>query len=84
MPTVHKIKNIRFDNTFMLLNVDNMTYKIKLSDISSKLSKAADKMRNDYKISTSGYGIHWPQLDEDLSIDGLLQNAAKPLVLTRG
>jgi len=24
------------------------------------------------EISPSGYGIHWPLLDEDLSVDGLL------------
>ncbi|PKN21436.1 MAG: hypothetical protein CVU65_16870 [Deltaproteobacteria bacterium HGW-Deltaproteobacteria-22] len=23
-------------------------------------------------MSPSGYGIHWPELDEDLSVDGLL------------
>jgi hypothetical protein len=25
-----------------------------------------------YEISPSGYGIRWPLIDEDLSIDGLL------------
>ena len=25
-----------------------------------------------FEISTFGYGIHWPLLDEDMSIDGLL------------
>ncbi|MCB9504111.1 MAG: DUF2442 domain-containing protein [Deferribacteres bacterium] len=24
------------------------------------------------EISTLGYGIHWPLLDEDLTIDGML------------
>jgi len=23
-------------------------------------------------VSPSGYGIHWPELDEDLSVDGLI------------
>jgi len=82
MATIHKIKSIRFEKSFMLLNVDNKTYKIKLSDVSSKLAKASEKVRNDYKISPSGYGINWPQIDEDLSIDGLIQGAEKPLVLT--
>jgi hypothetical protein len=27
------------------------------------------------EIAGGGYGIHWPQLDEDLSIDGLLRGA---------
>jgi len=24
-------------------------------------------------VSPSGYGIHWPELDEDLSIDGMIK-----------
>ena len=63
----------------MLLTVDDKNYKIKLSDISSKLAKASDKIRNDYKISTSGYGIHWAQIDEDLSVDGLIKRGTKTL-----
>ena len=34
----------------------------------SRLENATDKERNQY--STSPFGIHWPHLDEDLSIDG--------------
>ena len=36
------------------------------------LEKASDEERNNFEISPSGYGIHWPLLDEDISIDGLL------------
>ena len=28
--------------------------------------------RNNYQISGAGYGIHWPELDEDISVEGLL------------
>jgi hypothetical protein len=42
--------------------------------ISPKLYKADDTDRMKYEISPSGYGIHWPSLDEDLSIDGLIGN----------
>jgi hypothetical protein len=27
------------------------------------------------EISSSGYSIHWPEIDEDLSTDGLLRGA---------
>ncbi len=30
-----------------------------------------------YRISPSGYGIHWPLIDEDLSINGILRDFAK-------
>lgn len=33
-----------------------------------KLSKASQKELSNYKISPAGYGIHWPDLDEDISI----------------
>ena len=75
----HKIKFIHFEKGFMILTVDAATYKIKLSDVSSKLAKASDHIRNDFRISASGYGIHWSQIDEDLSIDGLLKVAVQSL-----
>src|SRR5213592_1788270 len=28
--------------------------------------------RNDYQLIGSGIGIHWPQLDEDISMAGIL------------
>ena len=34
--------------------------------------------KNLFEISPSGYGIHWPLLDEDLSIDGLLGVVHRP------
>ncbi len=57
----------------MLLVVDNQTLKLKLKDISLKLLKATEQERKDFKISPSGYGIHWRLLDEDLSVNGLLK-----------
>jgi hypothetical protein len=36
------------------------------------LANASETERKKYEISPSGYGIHWPLIDEDLSIDGLL------------
>jgi hypothetical protein len=80
----HKIKNIRFDKGYMFLTVDGKTYKIKLADVSAKLNKASEKARIDFKVSASGYGIHWAQLDEDLSVDGLIKQAKKSLGLTAG
>ncbi len=57
-----------------------------------KLLHAAEEQRKNWKIAGGGYGIHWPDLDEDLSTEGLLRGAprASPLseslgpVLERG
>ena len=43
-----------------------------LFKISSVLEIASMEERYYFEISPSGYGIHWPLLDEDISIDGLL------------
>jgi hypothetical protein len=36
------------------------------------LLHASEIERTTFEISPSGYGIHWPLIDEDISIDGLL------------
>jgi len=33
-----------------------------------------------WEICGGGYGIHWPELDEDLSTEGLLRGAPTPAV----
>jgi hypothetical protein len=66
----------------MILTIDGGVGKFKLKDISSALEQASEHERNTCEISPSGYGIHWPILDEDISIDGLLglvhSKTAKP------
>lgn len=37
-----------------------------------RLSGASKSQLKNYEISPSGYGIHWPSLDEDLSVKGFL------------
>ena len=72
MAKLHEISELRIDNNYLHLKVDNQIIKIMLSEISDKLAKANNIEKNDYQISPSGYGIHWRLLDEDLSINGLL------------
>ncbi len=40
-----------------------------------KLLHASRKERENWQIAGGGYGIHWPDLDEDLSTEGLLRGA---------
>jgi hypothetical protein len=75
MEKAYNITNLSFESNFMVITVNNQTIKLKLTDISEKLAKASEKERNDFKISPSGYGIHWQSLDEDLSINGLLKSS---------
>ena len=43
-----------------------------LKSISPILAGANHKQQSEFEVSPSGYGIHWPLIDEDISIDGLL------------
>ena len=38
-----------------------------------KLHTATKDQRGKWEICGGGYGIHWPDLDEDLSVEGLLR-----------
>ena len=40
-----------------------------------RLLHAAPAARQRWQISGGGYGIHWPDVDEDLSTEGLLRGA---------
>jgi hypothetical protein len=68
----HDIRNLTFEGDSMRLTIDGQEMKFELSSVSTVLLKASDQERNLFEISPSGYGIHWPLLDEDISMDGLL------------
>ena len=43
-----------------------------------RLANATPKQRNHWQLAGGGYGIHWPDIDEDLSTEGLLRGARAP------
>jgi len=43
-----------------------------------RLLHATPAQRARWQIAGGGYGIHWPDLDEDLSTEGLLRGAPAP------
>jgi len=68
----HNVESVRTEGDFICLTVDGRNYTGKLSEHSDLLANAVDQARNHSVISPSGYGIHWPDLDEDLAIDALI------------
>jgi len=68
----HKIGKIIFEGPTMIIVVDNKKYRIDLLKQSKKLARSSEKIKKNYIISPSGYGIHWPDIDEDLSVDRLI------------
>lgn len=43
-----------------------------------RLLNATEEQRNHWQIIGAGYGIHWEEIDEDLSSEGLLRGAPAP------
>jgi hypothetical protein len=43
-----------------------------------RLLAATPEQRANWRIGGGGFGIHWPDIDEDLSTEGLLRGAPAP------
>lgn len=76
MSKQHEVESLDFEGDCMTLGVNGQVYRLPLAQISERLANANKTDRKIYRIAPSGYGIHWPTLDEDLSINGLLKLAA--------
>lgn len=61
--------------------MDGRTVSVPLA-WSWRLSKATPAQRNHWEIIGDGIGIHWPEIDEDISIEGMLYGAPAPRPLT--
>lgn len=77
MIRTNNVRDIKFEKDQIVIFTDNKSIKISLQSISPKLLKASEVERNLFKISHSGYGIHWPLIDEDISIDAILKEEKK-------
>jgi hypothetical protein len=60
--------------------IDGRTISVPLA-WSWRLSEATPEQRSHFEILGSGSGIHWPEIDEDISVAGMLHGipARRPL-----
>ena len=65
------------DNTVSVVLRDGRTITVPLAWY-PKLLHGSPEQRSHWEIAGGGYGIHWPDLDEDLSTEGLLRGAPAP------
>ena len=57
--------------------MDGRTITVPLAWYPRLLHATHEQLAN-WKVAGGGYGIHWPDLDEDLSTEGLLRGAPAP------
>jgi hypothetical protein len=65
-------KSVAFDDSMMWVSlVDGRQLGVPLAFF-PRLLRAAPEQRANFVISGGGAGIHWDELDEDISVSGLL------------
>lgn len=60
------------DECYLFIKIDSGVVRIPWSNCPEILRHATHEQRARLELSPAGYGIHWPDLDEDLSIAGLI------------
>jgi hypothetical protein len=73
--TDERVSAVSFDSDRLVVDLmDGRTIAVPLAWY-PRLLQATPEQRSDWEVAGAGYGIHWPQIDEDLSVEGLLRGA---------
>ena len=73
--TDERVLDVRFDEHSLIVDLmDGRTISAPLAWY-PRLLRATPEQRADWQKAGGGYGIHWPDVDEDLSTEGLLRGA---------
>lgn len=68
-----RAENVTFDaGSFIVQLNDGRVLSVPYARF-PRLADATAEQRAEYKLTGRGRGIHWPQIDEDLSVAGLLR-----------
>jgi hypothetical protein len=68
---------IKSTEAALVIEFDDRDVQVPWARCSPVLASAGAVEREHARLSPGGYGIHWPLLDEDLSIAGLLRSVGK-------
>ena len=80
LKTDERVETVYFTRSALVVDlVDGRSISVPLNWY-PKLLKATPKQRAHWEICGGGYGIHWPDLDEDLSTEGLLRGSPAPRI----
>lgn len=74
------VRDVRFSEDSLSVDLlDGRTITVPLVWY-PRLLHASPEQRANWEIVGAGYGIHWPDIDEDLSSEGLLRGVPAPHV----
>lgn len=73
-----RVLDVRCDEHSLIVDLmDGRTISVPLAWY-PRLLHATPEQRAKWEKCASGYGIHWEEIDEDLSTEGLLRGAPAP------
>jgi len=73
--TDERVLDVRFDTASVIVDLmDGRSIAAPLAWF-PRLLHATPDQRAHWEKAGAGYGIHWPEIDEDLSTEGLLRGA---------
>ncbi len=73
-----RVKDVRIaEDTLSVDLMDGRTITVPLVWY-PRLLDATPEQRSHWETCSAGYGIHWPDVDEDLSTEGLLRGTPAP------
>jgi len=73
-----RIKDIEVtEDTITAYLVDGRTISVPIV-WSWRLAEATPEQRANYEIIGDGHGVHWPDIDEDISAEGMLYGTPAP------
>lgn len=71
-----RVETVTFTDAFLVVGLkDGRRIWVPL-EWYPRLAGASTEQLANWEICGAGYGIHWPDLDEDLSTEGLLRGAS--------
>ena len=73
-----RVGDVIFDQDALSVRLkDGRTIAVPLAWYPRLFAATAEQRRN-WTIAGGGYGVHWPDIDEDISTEGLLRGAPAP------
>ena len=73
-----RVASVEFSDGFLVVGLmDGRQISVPLKWFPRLVGASSDTLSN-WEICGGGYGLHWPELDEDLSTEGLLRGAPAP------
>jgi hypothetical protein len=73
-----RVREVRVDDDMLTVGLeDGRVVSVPLAWY-PRLLHATPEQRANWRVAGGGYGVYWPDLDEDLSTEGLLRGAPAP------